>query len=48
MCCKKKHTFPLRSKQGAVALEEGDKGKGIRSKISAENPDTLGVWGGFQ
>ena len=32
--------FPLRSKQEAVALDEGDKGKGIRSKISAENPDT--------
>ena len=33
-------TFPLRSKQEAVALDEGDKGKGIISKISAENPDT--------
>ena len=33
-------TFPLRSKQEAVALEEEDKGKGIRSKISEENPGT--------
>ena len=31
-------TFPLRSKQGKVALEKEDKGKGIQSKISEENP----------
>ena len=33
-------TIPNRSKQEAVALEKEDKGKGIRSNISEENPGT--------